>query len=141
WNEAEVSDVAKRPPDPNHLAIRAFARLAPTDGLAFAFTDRIPRERGLGSSAATVALGLVAGTLVAERSADREELLRVGVDREGHPDNLAAALAGGVCLTWDGRIARIADTTPAQPIALIPERAVSTAASRAALPRSVPHAD
>ena len=79
---------------------------------SFAFTDRIPRERGLGSSAATVALGLVAGALVAGGSPDPEELLRLGVDLEGHPDNLAAALAGGVCLTWDGRIARIADATP-----------------------------
>lgn len=120
WNEVEVTDTATQPPDPNHLAIRAFARLAPTDGFAFAFTDRIPRERGLGSSAATVALGLVAGALVAGNSLDPEELLRLGVDLEGHPDNLAAALAGGVCLTWDGRIARIADATPAQPIALVP---------------------
>ena len=113
----------------------------PTDGLSFSFTDRIPRERGLGSSAATVALGLVAGALVAGREPDPEELLRLGVDLEGHPDNLAAALAGGVCLTWDGSIARIADRLPAEPIALIPGERVGTAAARAALPPEVPHAD
>ena len=124
WNEVEVTDAATHPPDASHLAIRAFARLAPTDGLAFAFTDRIPRERGLGSSAATVALGLVAGALVAGNSPDPEELLSLGVDLEGHPDNLAAALAGGVCLTWDGRIAR-----------------VGTQGARAALPAEIAHAD
>ena len=79
----------------DHLALRAFVRLHPTDGLSFSFTDRIPRERGLGSSAATVALGLVAGVLVAGREPDPEELLQLGVDLEGHPNNLAAALAGG----------------------------------------------
>ena len=141
WNELETTDAVTQPPDPDHLAIQAFARLAPTKGLSFAFTDRIPRERGLGSSAATVALGLVAGAVVAGRAPDPEELLRLGVDLEGHPDNLAAALAGGVCLTWDGRIARIADATPAQPIALVPEERVGTQGARAELPAEIAHAD
>ena len=141
WNELEVTEGAQEPPDPEHLAIRAFARVTPPDGLSFSFTDRIPRERGLGSSAATVALGLVAATLVAGREPEAEELLRLGVDLEGHPDNLAAALAGGVCLTWDGRIARVADATPAQPIALVPEERVGTRGARAALPLELAHAD
>lgn len=148
WNEVEVSDrpsglrvEATRSPDPDHLALLAFARLHPTEGLSFSFTDRIPRERGLGSSAATVALGLVAGALVAGREPDPEELLALGVDLEGHPDNLAAALAGGACLTWDGRIERIADRLPAEAIALIPDERVGTKAARAALPDTVPHAD
>jgi homoserine kinase len=148
WNEVEITDASNRlsvettlSRDPDHLALRAFARLHPTDGLAFAFTDRIPRERGLGSSAATVALGLVAGALVAGREPDPEELLRLGVDLEGHPDNLAAALAGGVCLTWDGRIARVAERLPAEPIALVPEERVGTKAARDALPDHLPHAD
>ena len=72
---------------------------------------------------------------------DAEELLAAGVELEGHADNLAAALAGGVCLTWDSRIARLADDTPAVPIALVPEATVSTAAARAALPETVRHAD
>lgn len=141
WNEVEITDATAEAADLDHLAVRAFGRLAPIDGLSFAFTDRIPRERGLGSSAATVALGLVAGALVAGREPDPEELLRVGVDLEGHPDNLAAALAGGVCLTWDGRIARVADSTPAQPIALVPAERVRTKGARAELPSEVSHAD
>ena len=74
-----------------------------------------------------------------ERTAD--ELLALGVELEGHGDNLAAALVGGVCLTWGTHIARVADTTPATPIALVPAHRVETAASRAALPDTVPHAD
>ena len=41
------------------------------------------------------------------------EAARARPPARGHADNLAAALAGGVCLTWDGRIARIADDVPA----------------------------
>ena len=47
WNELEVVDGGD--PDPGHLAVRAFALLADPAGREFRCTDRIPRERGLGS--------------------------------------------------------------------------------------------
>jgi homoserine kinase len=140
WNELEVSDgdgVAGL----DHLGIRAFARLAPVEGRRFRFVDRIPRERGLGSSASVIALGLVAAAALAGLEPSHEQLLAEGLSLEGHPDNLAAALAGGVCLTWDARISRVAEDTPAVPIALVPETTVSTATARAALPANVPHTD
>jgi homoserine kinase len=140
WNELEVSDGGDEA-DLGHLGVRAFARLAPVDGLGFRFVDRIPRERGLGSSAAVIALGLTAANAVAGLGLGAEELLAQGVELEGHADNLAAVLAGGVCLTWETRIVRLADATPAVPVALVPETTVSTAAARAALPATVPHAD
>ena len=139
WNEVEVAPGGE--PDRSHLGVQAFERLAPADGLRFDFTDRIPRERGLGSSAAVIALGLVAGALAAGRELVPHELLAEGVDLEGHGDNLAAALAGGVCLTWGGHVERIADDVPAAPIALVPEKTLATAAARALLPPDVPHAD
>jgi homoserine kinase len=139
WNEVEVAPGGE--PDRSHLGVQAFERVAPADGLRFDFTDRIPRERGLGSSAAVVALGLVAGALAAGREIVPAELLAEGVGLEGHGDNLAAALSGGACLTWDGHVERIADGVPAVPIALVPETTVETAAARAALPADVPHAD
>jgi len=140
WNELEVSEGTGEI-EPDHLGVRAFARIAPVEGKRFSFTDRIPRERGLGSSAAVIALGLLAATVVAGRKVDLQDLLAMGVELEGHGDNLAAALAGGVCLTWETRIARLADRTPAVPIALVPDSTVSTAVSRNALPEQVPHAD
>ena len=88
-------------PDLEHLGVRAFARVAPVDGWSFRWTSRIPRERGLGSSASVIALGLVAASLLEHGRADPEELFPLGLELEGHGDNLAAALAGGVCLTWD----------------------------------------
>ena len=140
WNELEVRP-GNGPVDAEHLGIRAFALLAPASGWSFEFTDNIPQARGLGSSASIVALGLVAAAIVTNQELDADRLLALGIELEGHGDNLAAALVGGVCLTWGTRIARIADTTPATPIAVVPAARVSTAASRAALPKDVPHAD
>jgi len=140
WNELEVRPGGE-PADRSHLGVRAFERLVPSSGWSFHFVDRIPQARGLGSSAAVVALGLVAAAIVGGLEPSVDELLALGIELEGHGDNLAAALAGGVCLTWGTRIARIADTAPATPIAVIPENRVETSASRAALPGTVPHAD
>jgi len=142
WNELELTDAGDRPPpDADHLGVRAFSLLADPAPFGFSFVDRIPRERGLGSSASVIALGLAAAFFVRDEPLDPERLLALGVGLEGHADNLAAALAGGVCLTWDGRISRIADSPPAVPIAIVPEARQSTAESRAALPAAVPHAD
>jgi homoserine kinase len=140
WNELEVTD-GDGEIDGDHLGLRAFARLAPVDGLRFAFVDRIPRERGLGSSASVIALGLVAAAASAGLTLTAEELLAEGLPLEGHADNLAAALAGGACLTWDGRIARLADDAPAVPVALVPDATVSTTAARAALPDEIAYGD
>src|SRR6266849_920101 len=140
WNELEV-DEGESAAGPEHLGVQAFSLLGPAEGLAFRFTDRIPRLRGLGSSASVIALGLVAAKRALDEPLDAEELLALGVPLEGHPDNLAAALAGGVCLTWDGRIARLAESLPLLPVAVVPNETVETAESRAALPAAVPHAD
>jgi homoserine kinase len=140
WNELELSP-GDGPVDRDHLGVRAFERLAPADGWSFHFTDNIPQARGLGSSASVVALGLVAAAIVGELEPTADELLALGFELEGHGDNLAAALVGGVCLTWGTRIARIANTTPATPVAVIPAARGLTAESRAALPTTVPHTD
>jgi homoserine kinase len=139
WNELELAEGGGA--DESHLGVRAFSLFASPSEWTFEWTSRIPRERGLGSSAAIVALGLVAGAWVAGVSPSVEELLEAGLPLEGHADNLAPALAGGVCLTWDGHVARVGDGLPALPIAVIPETRVATAASRQALPDAVPRAD
>ena len=89
WNELEVSDGGE--PDPEHLAVRAFALLADPRGLAFELTVRIPRARGLGSSASVIALGLVAAAAVAGEAFDSERLLALGVPLEGQVSHEAAA--------------------------------------------------
>jgi homoserine kinase len=137
WNELTVTEGGQ--PERNHLGVRAFSLLADPRGHRFEFTVRIPRERGLGSSASIIALGLAAAALMGGDELDPERLLALGLPLEGHADNLAAALAGGVTFTWDGRIARIADTLPLAPIAVVPESRVRTAEARASLPEQVSH--
>jgi homoserine kinase len=156
WNEVVVEEggsgveiegegVDELPRDATHLTLRAFALFAPPDGYGFSFVNRIPLERGLGSSAAAIAMGLVAGATVTGSSTDPGELLRLGVPIEGHADNLAAALYGGVCIAMKrhGTIhaSRIAGDMPVAAILAVPAARTSTAASRNGLPAKVTHAD
>jgi homoserine kinase len=142
WNELELTrDETVAPADTHHLGIGAFARVAPVDSWRFEFTYRVPRSCGLGSSASLIALGLVAGAIAAGVEPEPEALLAEGLPLEGHPDNLAPALVGGACLTFDGRIERVADSVPAEPIALRPDEQVATEHSRTLLPISIPHED
>jgi homoserine kinase len=156
WNELEAEEgpfgveisgegAGELPRDEGHLALRAFAVVAPVSGYRFRFVNRIPLERGLGSSAAAIALGLVAGARAAGLDPSADELLGLAARFEPHLDNLAAALNGGVCVAWcEGRgphARRVADRVPASPVAVVPAARTSTRASRAALPEHVPHAD
>ena len=147
WNELRIEEgegveiegegAAELPRDGSNLVVRAYALLASPRGKRFRLVNRIPLERGLGSSAAAIALGLVAA---ADRDGSSVEgLLAAGASLEGHSDNLAAALAGGVCLTWDGRVAKLAERLPLVPIALVPQSRVATSDSRGALPATVSH--
>ena len=129
------------PRDRTHLALRAFALLADPDGHRFRFVNRIPLERGLGSSAAAIALGLVAAG--ADPSSD--DVLAAAAELEGHFDNLAAVLRGGVCLSWTRggtpHAARIASDLPLRPVLVVPATRTNTAASRNGLPAQVSHGD
>lgn len=143
--EIEGEGAAELPHDGGHLALRAFALFAPPEGFHFRFVNRIPLERGLGSSAAAIALGLVAGAAVAGSRASIDELLASGEPLEGHSDNLAAALYGGVCVSWKraggSAAVRLASDLPLVPILVIPGERTNTRHSRSSLPATVTHDD
>lgn len=157
WNELHVGPAAtgvplvsiegegadELPRGRDHLALRAFALIAPLEGRSFRFVNRIPLERGLGSSAASVAAGLVAGCAVTGLELPLEQLLELGTPLEGHFDNLAAALGGGVCLSWrqgdHTRWARIAAELPLATIVVVPPGRVNTDQSRSRLPEFIRH--
>jgi homoserine kinase len=161
WNELEVTPSGEGdepvvtvegegadelPRSAEHLALRAFALVAPVERRRFHFVNRIPLERGLGASAATVAAGLVAGFAVAGRDVSVEEVLELGLPLEGHADNLAPAVYGGVCLTWRNgtgrtRTRRLATDLPLVPIVVAPSSRVNTLKSRERLPESVSHGE
>ena len=96
--EGEGVRAASRGSD--NLFVRAF-RSAGADpaGLRFEMRNRIPFYRGLGSSAATISAGVAAGLAWSGRDADP---LPGAVALEGHPDNVAAAILGGMTLAWTG---------------------------------------
>ena len=117
----------------------------PFRGVALSCVNRIPPSRGLGSSAAAWVAGLVAGNALAGGALPREALLDAAARAEGHPDNVAAALLGGLtvsCATGD-RITAISLPVPASVgwVVLIPEAEGSTREARAVLPAEVSRAD
>src|SRR3712207_1706413 len=74
------------------------ARDRPVPGLRLRLTNRIPLRRGLGSSAAAVVGGLLAGNALVGEPLAAPELLALAVAMEGHPDNVAPAILGGLTL-------------------------------------------
>ena len=86
------------PTDRSNLIVRAFESLHPADGISFRVRSEIPLARGLGSSASAILAGLLAADHLFELANDREQILALATEIEGHPDNVAASLYGGVTL-------------------------------------------
>jgi homoserine kinase len=137
----EGADVA--PAGADNLFVRAFrATGADPDGLRFDMENRVPFARGLGSSAATIAAGVAAG--LAWRGDAGADPFPIAAQLEGHPDNVAAALTGGLTLAWTAQggpgVLRLA-RCPVEFVVAIPAEELSTEAARAALPPHVPHTE
>ena len=118
----------------------------PFRGVALTCVNRVPPARGLGSSAAAWVGGLVAGNALLGGPLSREALLALAARAEGHPDNVAAALFGGLtiaCALDDGHVAALALPVPGAVrwVVLVPEATSPTAEARAVLPQAVPRAD
>lgn len=125
--------------DRRNLVVRGFAALHPPDDFEFRITSTIPLSGGLGSSAAAIVAGLVAADSMFELDAD---LLAHATRVEGHPDNVAAALQGGVVVCApDGHVTRLDAPAGIETVLVVPHEAVRTAQARAALPAQVPMAD
>jgi homoserine kinase len=131
------------PADRSNLCVRAFERLHPADGLRFEVRSEIPIARGLGSSAAAIVAGLLAADHLYELALDPVEIYRHAVELEGHPDNVAAALFGGValCPRSEGdqlpAPVRLEPPQGVEPVLVVPGEEVSTADARAALPSTL----
>jgi len=115
-------------------------------GLRLDCANAIPHGRGLGSSAAAIVGGIqLARALVqgSESRLDDRAAFQLAVDLEGHPDNVAAAMFGGLTIAWvDGAAAEVQRLdTSVQVTAFVPSEAVSTEKARGLLPETVPHAD
>lgn len=120
----------------------------PAPGLDLRCTNRIPGARGLGSSAAAIVAGVAAGAALADphEPLDLDWALDLCARLEGHPDNVAACLLGGVTVAWyeAGGQARAVRADPASDLVavlLVPAGRVSTVHARQLLPATVALAD
>lgn len=117
----------------------------PNEGLSLNIRAEIPVCRGLGSSAAMIAGGAAAANLLHGASLSSAELLAVTNEIEGHPDNLAPAIYGGLTasLVEDGipRTVRLPLSPTLRWVAAIPNFELSTHLARAVLPKEVAFVD
>jgi homoserine kinase len=136
-----------------HLVVRAMrAAFAVTgsqpSGIGLRCVNRIPHGRGLGSSAAAVVAGILAARALSGSGAGKlpdDALLGLATDLEGHPDNVAACLAGGLTIAWSApggpRLARLEPAPWVTPVVCVASAAVRTDVARGLLPELVPHRD
>lgn len=157
--EVEGEGAGEVPDDETHLVVRALRAAldhvgAPQTGLHLVCRNAVPHGRGLGSSAAAVVAGVMAARgLVSEPGAlDDDVALALATELEGHPDNAAPALLGGLTVAWSQdagaggqpgavRAARLPVHRDVAPVAIVPPGHLSTHAARGVLPAQVPHAD
>lgn len=149
----EGEGAGRLPLDERHLVVRAlraaFDRLGGQPaGLSLHCTNRIPQSRGLGSSSAAIVAGVLGARALVdggEELLDAQGALGLADELEGHPDNVAACLHGGVTFAWstpDGpRVVRLDAHRDLAPVAFVPSTTSSTAQVRGLLPATVPYAD
>lgn len=157
------------PRDETHLVVSTFRRACQALGLRrFGFTleahNHIPQARGMGSSAEAIVSGIAAAWAFAQGDTelDREAIFQMAAGIEGHPDNVAPAVFGGLTASWNfetsegvGSVA-IPDGQPLQkgfhtvnyPVdpamtatVFVPDYGLSTERARQALPAEVPYKD
>jgi homoserine kinase len=140
------------PTDETNLVVRAIAHAfaaydQPMPGLDLVARNVIPHGRGLGSSGAAIVSGIMAarGLLDGIVEIDALGLLALATEMEGHPDNVAPCLFGGLTIAWvttEGpQFKKLIVHRGVSPLVLVPQATMSTALARSLQPESVPHAD
>jgi homoserine kinase len=116
-------------------------------GLRLEAKNNIPHGRGMGSSGAAVVSGIMAakGLLEGVVEMTQDDLLTIATELEGHPDNVAPALFGGLTIAWEDekgpRHKKLFVHRGVSPLVLVPNFQLSTKLARSLQPESVPHED
>jgi homoserine kinase len=137
-------------PGENNLIIRSAQRLAEYVGKRLPpfhldCINRIPLSSGLGSSAAAKLTGLLGANALLGKPLSKDEILNLAAEMEGHPDNVAPALLGGLVVSTveDGKVfahkvnADANHDSPIQVTVVLPDFHLSTQQARAALPEQI----
>ncbi len=134
------------PSDDQNLVWRSFVGACealdrPVPDVALHVTNRIPLERGLGSSSAAIVAGIVLARSVTGARVGEPALVELAATIEGHPDNVAPAILGGLVAGArgeDGFVVRRINPLPGHvAFAFVPPVVQSTEASRASLPEGL----
>lgn len=115
------------------------------EGLKLRQTSNIPMARGLGSSSACIIAGLVGANTMLGNPLTKDDLVDLAAQIEGHPDNTAPALLGGiVTAVFDGKKVHWVKqevNTKLKFVAIIPDFELKTEKARACLPKEISHKD
>ena len=145
----EGEGAGRVPLDATNLIARAAERVFERTGrrprgLRIHAINGIPLGSGMGSSAAAIVGGLAAANALVGGGLSRDDLLRLAYEMEGHPDNAAAAIFGGLALVSAAEeklLVRSLQIPPLTVVIVLPDVHLSTAEARAALPAQVPLGD
>jgi homoserine kinase len=151
WNEVRASPGGSLENPGNNLILRSASAVFEQVGAAYPgfelrSTNRIPFARGLGSSAAAIACGLLIANHCLGGPLDQPALVQLASTLEGHPDNVVPCLLGGArvaTLAQHGQVieARIPIGLSLRAVVFVPEQPIPTAHARGLLPSTVPLAD
>jgi len=150
--EVEGSGAAEIPTDASNLVVRTIAHVYADagrrmPGLRIHALNGVPHGRGLGSSGAAVTAGILIakGLLAGDVDLDDEALLRLATELEGHPDNVAPALFGGLTIAWMGERGpqhkKLLVHRGVAPLVFVPGFTMSTSLARSLQPPHVPRED
>ncbi|HEY3312363.1 MAG TPA: homoserine kinase [Anaerolineales bacterium] len=167
WNEAEFvatddrqinltisgEGEGKLPTDANNSIVEAALQVydllkKPCTGLRIHCINRVPLSSGLGSSSAAMLTGLLGANALLGNPFTDEEILKLAIENEGHPDNVSPAMLGGLVasIVFEGRVISLklparANRSPMHVTIVLPDFDFPTRQARAILPRQVDRKD
>ena len=134
----------------NNLAFLSFYKVwnivsGSRTGLSITMQNNIPMSRGLGSSSTAIVAGLVAANYLTGNTLTKDDLVCMATEIEGHPDNVAPAILGGITISYidSGKALslRFLPQKPFKLVAVVPDMPLATSLARKAIPSKVSHHD
>ena len=134
----------------NNLAFLSFYKVwdmivGSKTGLSVIMSNNIPLSRSLGSSSTAIVAGLVAANHLTGNTLSKNEIVQLATEIEGHPDNVAPAILGGMTISYvdNGRASslKFLPLKPFKLVAVVPDMPLATSLARRAIPKTVPHQD
>lgn len=134
------------PTGEDNLVWRAFVAYCERFGVAvpdvsLVVDNDIPLERGMGSSSAAAVAGIALARAFTKAGGTNQDLIDLAAGFDGHPDNVAPAVLGGVVVCLGGMAHRLQPTDRLRPVVFVPESRQSTKEARGVLPATLPLAD